>query len=80
MKKSTVILFISVIVIMMIIIISVASNSYGTNTCAYSGCPREAHLGHTYCRTHKCANLSCDNPKPYDGSYCYECREKGNKN
>ena len=48
-----------------------------SKTCAYGDCPQETSYGHTYCYTHKCANLSCDNVKPYSGSYCDECIEKG---
>lgn len=73
------ILWISIgsIVLIMIVNILIVTSMYGTKTCAYGNCPNEAHLGHNYCRTHKCRNLSCDNMKPYGSDYCYECKQKG---
>ena len=52
-------------------------DSTKVGVCAYGNCPRETHFGNTYCYTHKCANTTCDNKKPYGSSYCEECVERG---
>ena len=75
--KKIVAFSIGMIVILMIVNIIIGLNKYSVGTCAYENCPRETTYGHTYCRTHKCDNLTCDNKKPYGGSYCSECIEKG---
>ena len=76
MSKNMVIGLVIAAVIMFVMIINIKQMTK-VGVCAYGNCPNETHLGHTYCRTHKCANLTCDNMKPYGSSYCDECIERG---